>query len=101
MPYEDWVREGRVRGRDRRRRVQASAAGFGMRRVHRLRFRRAALAQVDGQPYHRADRQELTLPVLQGLEPEPARGGVVDQRHLSLAVQPLLGVVLGQSAEEM
>ena len=47
-----------------------SAAGVPGGGVDRLRFRRAALAQEDGEGDHRRQRQELALPVLQRLEPE-------------------------------
>jgi hypothetical protein len=54
--------------------MYAYRSAFGprgrVRCADRLGLRRAALAQVDREDHHRADRQELRLPVLQGAVPE-------------------------------
>ena len=47
------------------------------RAERRLRFRRATLAKVDRKDRHRADREELRLPVLQAAIPEVGVGPVL------------------------
>src|SRR5687768_16231457 len=64
-----------------------------MRRVDRLRLRRVALTKVDRQPDHRGDRQELTLPVLERLEPESRRQQVVGEYGLFV---PVLNLIVGE-----
>ena len=55
-----------------------------VRQPDRLRLRRAALAQVDAQHDHRADGEELGLPVLQGALPELGRADVLHPSQRSL-----------------
>ena len=64
-----------------------------MRRRHRLRLGRASLAEEDGEHDDRADGEELALPVLEGLEPEPRRTGVLQSGYRLAAVEELLGAV--------
>ena len=56
----------------------ARARRLAVRRPDRLRLRRAALAQVDREDRHRADREELRLPVLQRAIPEVRIDEVVE-----------------------
>src|SRR4051812_21732508 len=64
-----------------------------MWRADRLGLGRAALAQVDREDRHRADGEELGLPVLQRAVPEVARGHVAQPAHRGELVIELLGVV--------
>jgi hypothetical protein len=65
----------------------------------RLGLRRAALPQEDPEHDQGADRQELALPVLHGLEPELRAGHEPEQREGCLAVLDLLLVVLGVTTQ--
>src|SRR3954451_22612556 len=64
-----------------------------MWRADGLGLRRAALAQVDREDRHRADGEELRLPVLQRAVPEVARGHVAEPAHPRQLMVELLGVV--------
>src|SRR4051812_33089157 len=63
------------------------ADGFG--------FGGAALAEVDREHGHRADGEELRLPVLECAVPEVAGGDVLQPADGGFLVVELLGVVVG------
>src|SRR5215217_1420019 len=66
------------------------ASCLAMRGCHGLRLRRALLPKIDREHYHRPDRQELALPVLERLEPETWRHKVLEHRNRTRAVLHLL-----------
>src|SRR5829696_51106 len=70
-----------------------------MRRAHGLGLRRPALAQVDGEDRHRADGEELGLPVLQRGLPEIGRAEVAQPRERRLLVLEPLRVVLAPTRD--
>ena len=77
QPRRDSQAGSRSRGARQKRLVDGGdlnhsliRSGLSMRAINRLGFRRAFLAQKNRQDHHRSDRQEFTLPVLQGLKPE-------------------------------
>ena len=68
-------------------------AGRAVRCADGLGLRRAALAEVDREHGHRADGEELGLPVLERAVPEVGRGDVLQPADGALLVVELLGVV--------
>src|SRR5688572_27685649 len=72
-----------------------------MRCVHRFGLWRPPLSKVDGEPHHRGDGEELTLPVLKRFEPETRRGEVVDECWLWLPMHDFVGGIVRKAAERM
>src|SRR5215217_4281852 len=68
-------------------------AGRGVRRADGLGLGRPALSQVDAQDGHRADGEELRLPVLQGRLPEVRAADVLQPAQRLLLVLDLIRVV--------
>ena len=80
---------------------RSGAAGRVVRLVDGLRLGRAALPQEHGQKDQGADRQELALPVLEGLEPEVG-GEHEAQRGDGLpTLRDVLAVVLLGTAQDV
>src|SRR5688500_9560782 len=69
-----------------------------VRVVHGLRLRGATLPQEDRQHYQHTHRQELALPVLERLEPEPGSSHIGSHGYCLAAVLQLLLTVLPRTA---
>lgn len=72
-----------------------------MRRVHRFGFRRSTLAQEDAEHHYAQDGQELALPVLQGLKPEPAAGQILPGGDGGFRVRGQFLIVADAAAEQV
>src|SRR6478735_1991160 len=76
-------------------------AGLVVRFGHGFGLGGALLAQVDRGAHQNRDGEELALPVLEGLEPEPARRQIAQHRHGGLSVRLLVTVVVLRAANRV